>query len=261
MPNAVQTIAGYYTAAAAGTGAAVAAAGDSFTVPSFSLSSKAYIEAVFADGASTDFIRIRSPRLHDANQGLRLRVGGVTLRNLIPPGMNEVLYPSDTPIVEIDETAAATGGILLDYGFDDLAGVAPRLASWAEIQPRIVHVMGCAVDVTSGAIGTWGASAALNSKFDNFEAGADYALLGYQCSVPCLGIAVTGKDTGNLKVGGPGSDDPLVTTRYFIDKSEDTGRPRIPVIAADNRGSTVLQNIDVAAATAIEVSLLLAQLA
>lgn len=260
MPNAVQTIAGFFNAGAAGTNVATPAAGDSFQVPSFSLSSKAYLESIYAAGTLFDFLRIRSPRMHDNNQGLRLRVGTTLQRNLIPPGFNEVLYPSDTPTVELDSTGIGVQGILVDYGYDDLPGVAPRLAAWSEVQPRIQHVMGCEVDVTSGAIGTWGASAALNSSFDNFEAGADYALLGYQCSAVCLGVAVTGKDTGNLKVGGPGSADPLVTTEYFIRKSEETGRPRIPIIAADNRGSTILQNIDTAAATAVKVSLLLAQL-
>jgi hypothetical protein len=180
---------------------------------------------------------------------------------MLPYGMNETLYPSDTPTVEIDATGAASNGILVTYGFSDLPGVQPRLAMWPDIQPRIVHVMGCEVDVTSGAIGTWGASSAINSSFDNFEAGADYALLGYSMNAPCLGIALTGKDTGNLKIGGPGASDDYETTNFFITMSNESGRPCIPVIAANNKGSTVLQNVDVAAATAVKVTLLLAQLA
>lgn len=261
MPNAAQTIAGFFTAAGAGTNVVTPAAGDIITVPSFDLSSKAYIEQASVAGTTVDFVRIRSPRLHDANQGLRIQVGGTVRRSLLPWGNHEVLFPSDTPIVEIDATGAASNGILLHYGFDDLPGVQPRLASWADVQPRIVHVMGCEVDVTSGAIGQWGNSAALNSVFDNFEAGADYALLGYTLSVACLGIAVSGKDTGNLKIGGPGANDNFESTNYFVNWSEMTGKPRIPIIAANNRGSTVLQNVDVAAATATKCTLYLAQLA
>lgn len=261
MPRALQTISGFFTAAGAGTNVATPSAGDSFQVPSFDLSSNAYIEQVHANGATTDFIRIRSPRLHDANQGLRVWVGGTTRRSLLPWGMNETLYPSDTPTVEIDATGAGTGGILVTYGFTDLPGVQPRLALWPEVQPRIVHVMGCEVDVTSGAIGTWGASAAINSVFDNFEAGADYAWLGYTCSVAVTGLALTGKDTGNLKIGGPGANDNYESTNYFINMADMTGRPSIPIIAANNKGSTILQAVDVAAATATKVTLLLAQLA
>lgn len=260
MPNAVQTIAGFFTAGAAGTGVATPAPGDSFTVPSFSLTSKAYIENVYAAGASTDFVRIRSPRLHDANQGLRLWVGSTPRRSLLPFEGAQVLYPSDTPIVEIDETAAATGGILCQYGYDDLPGVVPRLAHWGEIQSRIVAYSGVEVDVTSGAIGAWGNGAAINSLFDNFEAGADYAWLGWTMSVACLGIAITGKDTGNLKIGGPGANDGYETVDYFINWSEKNGKARIPIIAANNKGSTLLQAVDVAANTATKVTLMLAQL-
>lgn len=261
MSRALQTIAGYYTAAGAGTGVATPAPGDSFAVSSFPETSRAYIEQVQASGASTDFVRIRSPRLADANQGLRMQVGTTQHRDLLPWGMNEVIFPSDLPTVEIDETAAATGGILVTYGYDNLSGVTPRLAMWSEIQPRIVHVMGCEVDVVSGVIGAWGASAAINSVYDNFEAGSDYAWLGYMCSAGCLGVAMTGKDTGNTKIGGPGDPDVMHTKDYFIRMAEGSGRPSIPVVAANNKGATVLQNVDVAAATAVHVTLLLAQLA
>lgn len=261
MGNAVQTVAGFVTAAGAGTSVATPSPGDQFTIPSFDLSSKAYLENAWVSGAQVDFIRIRSPRLHDANQGLRVWNGTGLRRSLLPWGNHEVLYPSDTPLVEIDVTGAGSNGVVLQYGYDDLPGVAPRLAAWADVEPRIVHVMGCEVDVTSGAIGAWGASSALNSSFDNFEAGADYALLGYTMSVNCLAIAISGKDTGNLKIGGPGANDGFESTNYFINWSEQLGKPRIPIIAANNRGSTVLQNVDIAAATAAKVTLFLAQLA
>lgn len=260
MPNAVQTIAGTAVAAGAGTNPAVPAAGDTFTVPSFSLTAAAYLEQVSAAGATTDFVRIRSPRLHDANQGIRAYVGSPLYRSLLPWNNQENLYPSDTPTVEIDATGAGTGGILVTYGFDDLAGAQPRLGLWSEIEPRIVHISSVEVDVTSGAAGQWGNGVAINALFDNFEAGADYALLGYHCNANCLGVAITGKDTGNLKIGGPGSADAIETREYFIWFAERTQRQRIPIIAANNKGSTLVQNVDTAAATAVKVSLTFAQL-
>src|SRR5215469_9633299 len=261
MPNAIQTIGAFFTAAGAGTNVVTPAAGDIITVPNFALPAKAYIEKVAVSGTTVDFVRIRSPRMHDANHGLRIRVTPTLRRDLLPVSLQEVVYPADTPIVEIDATGAATNGILFSYGFDDLTGAAPRLATWESIASRIVHTMGCEVTVTSGAIGQWGNSAALNSSFDNFEAGADYALLGYTCDTACLGIAVTGRDTNNLKMGGPGSTDPLETRHYFEVWDRSVTNPRIPIIAANNRGSTFLQNIDVAAATVAHVTLFLAQLA
>ena len=260
MPNAIQTIAGFFTAAAAGTAVATPAPGDLFTVPAFAVTSKAQIEKLAASGATVDFIRVRSPRMHDANQGLRIWVGQTLRRDLLPISLQEVVFPADTPTFEIDATAAGSNGLLFSYTFDDLPGAQPLLDTWESIAPRIVHTMGCQVTVTSGAIGAWGASAALNSSFDNFEAGALYAVLGYTCSVPCLGIALTGKDTGNLKIGGPGSSDPLETRNYFVAWDRLTVAPRIPIIQANNRGSTFLQNVDIAAATVVNVTLYLAQL-
>lgn len=260
MPNAIQTIAAFFTAVGAGTSVATPAPGDIITVPNFTLPSKAYIEKVAVSGTTVDFIRIRSPRMHDANQGLRIRTTSTVRRDLLPFSMQEVVYPADTPTVEIDATGAATNGILFSYTFDDLTGAQPRLATWESIASRILHVMGCEVTVTSGAIGAYGASSALNSSFDNFEAGADYALLGYTCDTACLGVGVTGKDTGNLRIGGPGSTDPLETRNYFVAWDRSVAQARIPIIAANNRGSTFLQNVDVAAGTVAHVTLFLAQL-
>lgn len=261
MPRAIQTISGFFTAVGAGTNVATPAPGDTFNVPSFQVGTPARFLQAYASGATTDFVRVRSPRMHDNNQGLRMRVGTQLAAELLPWEVSEVLYPSDTPTVEIDATGAGTGAILVHYDFDDLPGVQPRLAGLADIQSRVVHIMGCEVDVTSGAIGAWGASSPINSLFDNFEAGADYALLGYTLTTACHGIAVTGKDTGNLKIGGPGQVDPLRTSRYFVNMSEYTGRSCIPIIAANNKGSTVLQNVDIAAGTVTKVTLSLAQLA
>lgn len=261
MPRAIQTQAGFFTAGAAGLNAATPVAGDSFAVATFPMSARAELAQVQLAGASSDFCRIRSPRLHDANQGLRLYNGTQKFRPLLPWELYEQLFPADVPIVEIDFTAAATGVVLLTYAYDDLPGVAPRLAMPSEVFPRIVHTSGVEVDVTAGAIGAWGASSNINSLFDNFEAGADYALLGYVVNVATAGIAITGKDTGNLKIGFPGDPDPWQTHDYFVIASERSNAPFIPIIAANNKGSTFLQSTDVAAATATKVTLLLAQLA
>lgn len=261
MPHALQLVSGFFTAGGAGLNVATSAAGDTFAVPSFDIHNSAYLEQVFAAGATTDFVRIRSPRLHDANQGMRLFAGTTKNRPLLPYEIDERLYPSDTPIVEIDATGAGSGNVLLLYSFDDLPGVAPRLASWAEVASRYVHMSGVEVDVTSGAIGQWGNGVAINANFDNFEAGADYAFLGWSTNVAVAGISVLGKDTGNLRVGGPGDADPILTRKFFVQMSSETGKPYIPIIAANNKASTLVQAVDVAAATAVKVTLLLAQLA
>jgi hypothetical protein len=261
MPYALQTISGFFTAGAAGTGVATPMVGDTFTVQSFAQTAQARLEQMWATGASTDFVRVRSPRMHDANQGIRLQVGASQYFPLLPDGIVQPLYPVDTPIVEIDETGAATGGISLMYGYDDLPGVQPRLAHWAEIAPRIKQISGVQVNLGAIAgIGQYSAGSAINSSFDNFEAGLDYALLGYTVSAARLAIVVQGQDTGNLKVGGPGINDSRDAAWWFYKMSWITGRPFIPVIAANNKGSTLVYQTDNAASAAQNITLLLAEL-
>ena len=261
MPPALQLVSGFFTAGAAGTGVATPSPGDTFQLPSFDLASPAYLENVWVQNTSTDFVRIRSPRLHDANQGIRLQTGSRSGVPLLPMGLDQPLYPSDTPTVEIDETAAASGAISVLYGYTNLPGVNPRFGGWADVKPRIQEVSGVQVAVTSGVLGNYGAGAAINSSFDNFEAGADYALLGYQCSAGALSIAITGQDTGNLKVGGPANADNLFTPNWFVRLSEDSGRNYIPIIASNNKGSTLVQAVANAAAVAVNVTLIMAKLA
>lgn len=261
MGRALLLSAGFFTAGAAGTGVATPMAGDTFVVPSFDLNSPAYLEQCWSSGASTDFVSIHSARMHDNNQGVRLFTGSGNIDPLLPYGMDQPLYPSDAPVVSIDETAAATGGIATLYGFSDLSGATPRMDSWANIQPRIVQVSGVQVNLGAvAAIGQYSAGVAINSAFDNFEAGADYALLGYLTKTSVLAIALVGQDTSGLKIGGPGVNDPKVTSAWFVNLSDKSGRGYIPIIAANNKGSTQVFQTDSSAAAAQSITLIFAQL-
>jgi hypothetical protein len=261
MPRGYQVLSGFFTAGAAGTGVATPNQGDSFQVPAINPSSQARLEQVWAQGASTDFVRVRSPRMHDANQGIRLRLPSFPSGGLLPWSADQPMYPLDTPIVEIDETAAATGAISLIYEYDDLPGVQQNLATWDEVDARILSIMGC--DVLVGAIpaiGQYSPGNAVNSLFDNFEAGYTYALLGYEVGAARMTIAVAGPDTSFIKVGGPGLANSIETREWFQRASRLTGRAFIPLIQANNKGATNVFQADNAASAAVNVTLILAQL-
>ena len=261
MPRTLRSIPGFFTAAGAGTNAATVSAGavGTFAVDAFN-SGNAYIESVWSSGATTDFVRIRSPRMHDANQGIRLRSGTVANSNLLPWGAGIQIYSSDVPTVEIDATGAGTGLVVITYGYDDLSTGAPKLSTWDEVQSRIVDVMDTEVSITSGAVGAYGVAAAINASFDNFKADFSYALLGYTCSAAVGCVSINGPDTGNFDIAFPGDGDARETRDYFIKLSNLSGRASIPVIQANNRGGTVLKSVDTAAGTAVKVSLTLARL-
>lgn len=260
MGQALVTVAGFVTNGGAATTVVTPAPGDSITIPNFNVGSEAWLESFSATGGTVDFVRIRSPRMHDAAQGIRTWIGSPTTVPLIGWGGLENLYPGDTPIVEIDTTGAGSGVILLQYGFTDLTGSNPRFTTEADVLARGQHLMGCEVDLAGGAIGNWSPGVSLNANFDNFEAGNDYALVGYTCSVTTAGISIQGPDTSGWKVGGPGSNDPKVTRDYFVQLSANSGRPYIPIINANNKASTHLQNVDAAANTATKVTLFLVEL-
>lgn len=261
MPRAIILSAGFATLAAAGSAAATPMAGDTFTVPSFDLNSPAYLENVWSSGASTDWVSVHSARMHDNNQGIRLFTGAGEVDPLLPFGTDQPLYPSDTPTVTIDETAIATGGIATLYGFSDLPGVNPRMDTWENIQPRIKQISGVQVNVSAvAAIGNWSPGVPINNAFDNFNAGSDYALLGYLTKTTVLALSVVGQDTGNVRMGGPGVADAKVTYNWFVRLSKESGRGYIPIIAANNKGSTLVAQTDSSAAAAQSVTLVMAEL-
>lgn len=261
MPRVLRSFAGFFTAAGAGTNTVTLVSGGTGTVAVDAFNSgNAYLETLWAAGATTDFVRVRSPRMHDANQGLRLFVGTTQRTSLLPWGMDSQVYSSDTPTFEIDATGAGTGLVVGTYGYDDLNSGTPKLATWPEVQSRIVDVMANSFTVTAGAIGAWGAGVALNNATDNMKADNTYALLGYVCSAAVGSFAINGADTGNFDIAFPGDPDSRETRDYFILLDQRSGRPSIPLIQANNRGGTIVKSTDVAAATASTVSLILARL-
>jgi hypothetical protein len=231
-----------------------------FTIDSFT-NGKAYLEQITTSGAAYDFVRVRSGRLHDAAQGIRLYAGQQPRRRLVWGGASTQLFSVDNLTVEADATGAGTALVALTYGFDDLGGTGQRLANWSEIQPRILDISGVEVDVTSSAtIGTYGASANLNSSFDNFKAGQDYALLGYEVNTAIGLVSINGPDLSGQDIGMPGDIDSYATRGYFVEQNLESGRACIPIIAANNKGSTFLKAVDTAASTAVKISLVLARL-
>lgn len=262
MPRTLKSVPFFTTAAGAGTAVATVSPGalGSNVIDNYN-NGNAYLESVWASGAVADFVRIRSGRLHDAQQGLRLQTGGTQRSNLLPWPNGQKLASGDALVVEIDATGAGSAGLILTYGFDDLSTTNQSLASAADITSRIQEVMYQEVDVTASAtIGTVGAGVALNAFQDNWKAGFQYALLGYTLSVAVLGLLLNGANTSGQDIGMPGDTDPRETRDYFLHMANATGRPCIPVIDGNNRASNFLKAVDIAAGTATKATLCLARL-
>ena len=211
----------------------------SFAVRFHQTPGTAVLEEMWTQQLTAGQIRVNSPNMHDDNVGIRMVANASSVRRLLPEESSETLMPQDTLEVAMTGDAAATvsAGLLIYYG--DLPGISARLSMWEELKPRIEHLYAFPVSIAGPVTaGDWSAGVALNTSVDEFKANRDYAILGYTLDTECCAVAVSGSDTGNLKVGGPG---PLLadeTRAFFVDQGRRTGTPHVPVINSANRAGT-----------------------
>lgn len=218
--------------------------GDSFTVKAFDPGTRAYVINMWTQSATAGVFRIRSPRLHDNVQGIRLGTPAAKPEDLLPTNWRDSLASVDTLTVEGSGGAAETDVFSYQVYYESLGSNAAKLISPSEYIARNVHTMGQTIQLTSSATaGQYGGTTALNATADNWQVGYDYALLGGWADTAGCTVGITGPDTGQIRIGFPMSTDPINNRDYFLRLSERTGLPMIPVISSQNRQTT---NIDVA---------------
>lgn len=262
MGKALRVISGHATNPGAAVAALTPNTGDSFTVMDFASTSKAYLGAIWCENAAGGVLSIHSPRMHDNVQGIRLQVPAANQVQELPRLAAEPLYPNDPLTVAMSGGAAETDVLSYLTYYDDLPGVDAQLETWEAIQPNIAHLMGLEIDLVSGAtVGDYGGSRAMNADFPQLKADTNYAVLGYTCAVAFATLGITGPDTGNTRIGAPGTTNTWDTGDFFVQLSKELGKPCIPVIKANNAPGTSIDLVSTAAATASHVSLILAQLA
>jgi hypothetical protein len=225
---------------------------------------------VTLQGIATDFqdagdFRVRSPRMHDDVNAIRIAAPAGVPQWGANEYFSQPLYSQDTLTVEAVFTAAPTVSHIslgyLNVFYADVPGISAVLRSAGEVMPNIVDILAVPVTPTSSATaGNWGAGVALNSSVDVFKANTLYALLGYVCPVAFGAWSIQGVDVGNLQVGAPGTTQVRDTRGWFGYMSDETGLPCIPVINSQNKASTLVNVSAIATATALEVTLIMAQL-
>jgi hypothetical protein len=235
--------------------------GNTNIVRDFSDPSGAYLEELWAQGATAGEVRITSPRLHDNVQGLRFQTPAAVIRSYFPDEVRQRLYANDPLAIQISGGGAETDVVAALFTYDELSGIQQNLQTWAAVQPRIIDYVGQVVQVAGPTVaGDWSAGTALNSFSQQLKADASYAILGYVCATPEAAVGISGSDTGNLKVGGPGPTEPLETRDWFVTLSVNTGKPLIPIIKANNQGGTFVSIARATTGGTDNVSLLLARL-
>jgi hypothetical protein len=225
-------------------------AGNSLTVRNAPIASGARLLTAWVDAQLRGILRVRSPNLHDNVQGMRFDTIASEVQPLIDPMFSQPLIPQDTLTVDLSGSATAgdieTASLLVYY--PDLPGISARLVSPQEVAQRKVNIVTVENSLATGTAGGYSGEEALNADFDLLKANTDYALLGYLVSPvagqtvgECACVRWRGEATGNLGVGGPGTDtDRWLTHRWFVWLSERTGLPLIPVFNSASRAAILL---------------------
>lgn len=245
MP-AMRLLTGFVTAPSTTFTAATMASGDSLTIGNTELNNPIYLLNVWGDHQTAGNIRIRSPKLHDINQGIRLFNVASEVAPLLPMGMKQLLYPQDT--LELMITGSGTGGdietaCLLVY-YANLPGQNAMLARWGEVANRIVNVFTVENTLALTTSGGYSGEETITSEFDFGKANVNYALIGYQVSAECAAIGWRGSDLGGFRVGGPGNDiQKKLTGEWFKNLSIEYDLPTIPIFNWSNKGSILIDGV------------------
>lgn len=259
--SAIEVITGRALNPGATITALTANTGSSFTIRDFPSPNGAFLAGLWAQGATAGVVRVHSARFHDDVQGIRYRNPAALIRNYLADEAQQPLYPNDPLRFEMSGGGAETDSASMLVYYRDLPGINARLQMWDQIKPRVVNLLTVEVPVVGPVTaGDWSPGTVITTLTDLLKADTNYAVLGYQSDTACNSVALQGTDTGNLKIGGPGTTESIETRDFFLSLSKNTGEPAIPVINSNNRGSTLAFVALNTAAGTINVSFSLAQL-
>lgn len=274
MGAALEVVNGFVTNASttAGTYTALAAnSPTSFTIRQAQGVVAGEIFSPWAQGTVAGKLQIKSPRWHDTTicdtYHFLVSTSAFATDPLLGLDDNEPAYSTDTLTVQSttdsSQTASSTVVGCFPVYYSNLPGVDANLMTWQQVQSYInyndktgLHYVNWVVPQSAGTAGNIGTGVLINATNDQYKAGHFYALLGYQVSASCAAVLISGTDTGNLYLGGPGSLNPNTTRNWFVDLSNAQNLPLIPVIQANNKGTTYVYIVDgVTTSTSFTVTL------
>jgi hypothetical protein len=217
----------------------------------------------WVDSQTAGTLRIRSPRLHDDVEGIRINSFASEVSPLLPAGFSQNLIPQDTLRVELSGSSTAgdveSVGMLIHY--ETLPGIEGRFATPDEIKGRQVSILTVENTLALGTAQDYSGEEALNAEFDLLKGNTDYALIGYHVSAECVAVRWRSSDFGNLGVGGPGNPTDKVTTgRWFADLSDMHGLPLIPIFNSANIDNILVDGAQDEVGTDVTLTTILVEL-
>lgn len=243
MGAAMEIIAGQVTAPGATLTALTMIGGTSRVVRNCDFVKNVRLLQSWADNQAAGVSRIRSPKLHDNVQGIRLDVTLGDVAPLLPWAAFQRLFPQDELTLELSGSATAgdieTACHLLYY--EDLPGAAARFISLEELARRSVQILTVENTLATGTAGGFSGEEAITAEFDLMKANTDYALVGYLVDTECAAVRWRGADVANLGIGGPGNETLRhVTAEWFVRLTRATGIPLVPVFNSASKGAILI---------------------
>lgn len=246
-------------------GAALTAA--TFTAPSTNtvrnsaLTDKISLVGLWRNGATKGRAVVTSPKIVPVSNGIDYYAPAGCSGEILGSEPFQSLTPQDLLTCSLSGGATEDDQIALQSYYANLPGVEMQLKNPGDISGVTDFTFAWPVAAAAPAgIGGQG-NTAITATVDSSTANSWYAVLGYTVDALVTAVGITGVDTSQTFVGGPGILDVYKTSRYFLDLSLRTGRPCVPLFNAANKANTNVTVVDVAASTAVNVTLICAQLA
>lgn len=240
--------------------AVTAGSGSSFTVRNSPFGSNIWLTDLWRQSAHKGEAQITSPKIVPVSNGIRYQTPTGLADFLLGGPPYQALTPQDALTVNDNGTAADVDLVVIQTYYENLPGVDMTLKMPGDIEGVTDFVFAWPVAVTtSGTAGNQN-NTVITTTVDSSVANVWYALLGYTVDVACGAVGISGVDTSQTFIGGPGDIAPYLTRRYFAQLSERTGQPCIPLFNAANKGNTNITAINQAASLAVNVTMVLAQL-
>jgi hypothetical protein len=240
--SALQLITGYITGIHATFTAVTLATGDTLQIKNSGGQIK--LLGAWTQSATANAFQIKSPRFHDNVNGIIYNVLGTEIKNAIDD-IPQPLVSQDTLLVNLKGSTGAgqinSIGLLVYYS--SLKGSDGNFASPSQVLARAVSKTTVQVTLALGVTGGYSGEVAINSTSDLLKANTEYAIVGYTTDVKCCSIGIRGTDTGNIRIGMPGTNEPEETRNYFVDLSKQHMLPLIPVINSANKANTLIDGV------------------
>ena len=245
MGKGLEVVTSFVTAPGAVLTAAAAAVGNSLAIRAADVRSKVWLVNAWSFNQVIGVTRIRSPRLHDAVNGMRWRQPAAQVTPHYPAdplsAFPQFLIPQDTLIIE--QSGSGVGGqiesnTMLVY-YENLPGVAARLIDQPTLNKNGINLTTVETSITAVATGQYGGGVVLNAAANsqNLKANTDYAVIGGLVDTRGTVVRISGVDFGSLGVGYPA--EPSLqdyTANFFGRMSVGYGIALIPVLNSANAG-------------------------